>query len=135
MIADREDFAALAAEKKHERQGEMLPMARIVASAAPIMDRVTKSDDWNRYLTFLQGFLVRLSAQREVAVAKLASPAVWDTESLLKLKSDVLQAQAGIDWLSLAIALPKAIMEDAGGANSLIAEFEAKRESAGQPKS
>lgn len=132
MTYDRDDYKATQAERKHERQAEMLPMARILAGAAPVMDRVTKSEDWNRYLSYLQGFLERLTRQRDMASAKLADPAIWNTEHLLKLKSDILMAQTGIDWLNLSISLPKAIMEGADGANALISDFEGKREAAGQ---
>ncbi len=132
MAFDRSEFAATVAEKQHERNAQMLPMARILTGAAPIMERVTKSEDWNRYLTFLQGFLERLTKQKDIATAKLADPAVWNTEDLLKLKSDILIAQTGMDWLNLAISLPKAIMEGADNATTLIAQFEAKNEAAGK---
>lgn len=134
MSYERAEFAALQADKRHEREAQMLPMARVLAGAAPLMDRMTRSDDWNRYLSYLQGYLERLTAQKGLAAAKLADPAQWNTENLLKLKSDILIAQAGLDWLNLAISLPKAIMEGAEKAESLIADFESKRESAGQPK-
>lgn len=130
MSFDRQDYKASQADKTHERNAQMLPMARILAGAAPIMDRMTNSEDWNRYLSYLQGFMERLTKQREIALSKLADPALWNTESLLKLKSDILVANTGIEWLNLAISLPKAIMEGAEKANSLIADFESKRETA-----
>lgn len=134
MIADRDDFAASVKDRKQERNVSMLPMARMLAGAAPVMEALTKDANWNRYLTMLQGVAERASAQAESAARKLTDPALWKHEEMLKLKADVLVGEAIVQTLQLAIGLPKAIMEGAGDAQTIINEFEAKREAAGQPK-
>ena len=128
MSFDRSDYKATQADKKHERQAEMLPMARIIAGAAPAIGSLTQHDDWNRYLGYLQGFLERLTKQRDIAIAKQNDPSVWEHKDLLKLKADVLVAEAGIEWLGLAISLPNAIIEGAGVAQELITKFEQQTE-------
>jgi hypothetical protein len=140
MAWDRSEHVKARAERQHERAAAVMPLVRLVASAAPLMETLTTADEhWNRYLQYLQGIVQRFEEARDVARAKLADPATWKTEDLLKLKSDALVAQATIDALKIAIELPSAIMGGKDEANRIISEFEkhaqGKDEPAGQSQS
>lgn len=134
MEADRRDHVAAVRGRQDERAREIMPLVRLVSGAAPVMDALTNDPNWDRYLTYLQGILGSWTTARDGAREKLASPAVWSHEDLLKLKCDVLVADATIQAFQLAIDLPKAIMGGSEEAKRIIEEFEARNESAGQTK-
>ncbi len=105
-----------------------MPLVRLVAGAAPVMDAVTRDENWNRYLSYLQGILETWTKARDAARMKLSSPAVWSHEELLKLKCDVLIAGATIEAFQLAIDLPKAIMGGHEEADRIVKDFEREQE-------
>lgn len=124
MAYDRKDFDDGAAERKQARRVEFLPMARVLAGAAPVMSALTGDASWDRYLTYLQGFVERTTAALVSTRAKLDDPNLWGHLELVKLKSDILVAEGMVQALTLAINLPKAILEGAEQAQKLITEFE-----------
>jgi hypothetical protein len=129
MTYDRDEFRAKAEEKSVRRQVEFLPMAKIIASASPVMQGVTGDQNWDRYLSYLQGFIDRTRNQVSIAQTKMADPGVWEHKDLLKLKADILVGEAMVQALTLAITLPKAIMEGSEEAKKLIDDFEKRHES------
>lgn len=135
MEADRSDHVAKIRSRQQEQAREIMPLVRLVAGAATVMDALTKDPHWDRYLTYLQGILETWKKARDGAREKLASPAIWAHEDLLKLKCDVLAADAAIQAFQLAIDLPKAIMGGHDEAKRIIAQFEKKNEPATEPKS
>lgn len=135
MPYDRADHVAVVRDRQEERIRAAMPLVRLITSAAPVMDALTKDPHWDRYLTYLQGILETWTRARDGARDKLASPAIWAHEDLLKLKCDVLAADAAIQAFQLAIDLPKAIMGGHDEAKRIIAQFEKKNESATEPKS
>lgn len=140
MAYDRSDHVRAVSDRQHERAREIMPLVRLVAGAAPLMETLTTRDEhWNRYLQYLQGIVKRFEEGRDAARAKLADPSVWKTEDLLKLKSDALVAQATVDALRIAIELPAAIMGGKDEAARIIEEFQkraqGKDESAGSAQS
>jgi hypothetical protein len=138
MAFDRDEFTATNADKVHQRQVEFLPMARILAGASPVMRGLTGNPNWDRYLSYLQGFIERTNIMLSNARSKLSDPAVWEHKDLLKLKSDILVAEAIVQTFTLCISLPKAIVDGAEEAQKLVTEFEqglAKNEPAGNNQS
>lgn len=136
MEADRKEFHKKTEQHALERQQQMMPMVRMLAGAAPVMQAMmTESDAWNRYLAILQGFLETIKKSRAMAQDRLSDPTVWEPYQLVKLKSDVLQATAMIEALETAIQLPKALLEGGEAAKEIISKFEAQHEttSAAQP--
>ena len=117
--------------KQEDRARQMIPLLRVIEAAAPVMQSVmTTSDHWNRYLTFLQGFVEKTKARKLAAELRLADPAVWDPESLMKLKGDILAAGAMIEAWEVAIQLPRAIIDGGAEAEKMIKEFEEKHDQA-----
>jgi hypothetical protein len=140
MAYDRSQHVRAVSDRQHERAREIMPLVRLVAGAAPLMETLTTRDEhWNRYLQYLQGIMQRFEESQHVAEAKLADPAIWKTEDLLKLKGDALVAKATVDALKLAIELPSAIMGGKDEAGRIIEEFQkhaqGKDETAGQAQS
>lgn len=130
MIVDRKEAMA-SFEAKHDRKrAELMPLFRIVAGAAPIMDTLVASEQWTRYQQLLQGMVDRWKVQRDSAKEKLAGPSIWDPSEIHKLKGDILAADASISAWELAIQLPKAIASGAEDAQKIITEFEKKNANA-----
>lgn len=128
MPYDRGEHLAVVKDRQHERARELMPLVRLVAGAAPAMSGLTQDDNWNRYLGYLQGIIATWTKARDGAREKLASPAVWSHEALLKLKCDVLTADATIEAFQLAMDLPKAIIGGKEEADRLVKEFERSEE-------
>ena len=101
-------------------------MARLLAGAAPVMDKLGRTEEWTRYCTYLQGIAGQFAARKEAAMAKLADPSVTKDEEVRKLRQDVFAAQITIDALTFAIGLPAAIKEGSQQADDFVAAFEKK---------
>jgi hypothetical protein len=132
VIADKTDFTATLAQRHDRKQAEIMPLIKLVAGAAPIMDKLVVDEKWTRYQSYLQGLIEQWTKQRDAAQSKLGIP--LKTEELQKLNADVISANASIAAWELAIQLPAAIVQGAEHARKTIAEFE-KRHDADQPKS
>lgn len=129
MNADREEFSARVREKAADRQAQAMPMIRAAAAVAPIMDRLMTTPDWDRYLQYLQARVEQAKKSRETALAKLASPEVFDLAEMTKLKTLITTADSMIAAWEFAMNLPKALSEGGNAALELASEFEKKHES------
>lgn len=134
MPFDKSQFLATVAERAQERNASLMPVLRQLQAVAPVMQSLlTGSDAWDRYLTYLQGYIEQASAAKIRAQSKMSDPMVWDAHDLTKLKSDILIADAMIDAWRAAIELPKSLINGATEAGKTIARFEeSKNETAGQ---
>ena len=125
MSFDRAQFQAALAQRAGERTGNLMPMLRVAAAVGPVMQRLlTGTDAWDRYLSHLQGYIDQALQAKAAAQAKLADPAVWRGNDLMKLKSDVIVADAMIEAWTLAMNLPRALIEGGELARAQIARFE-----------
>ena len=84
----------------------------------------TGSEEWNRYLSYLQGQIETTRGRKADALSKMADPAVWDTQVLTKLKSDILQADAMIAAWEWAMELPKALADGGAEATEFLNKLE-----------
>lgn len=134
MIADRKDVTATLAKRHSEATGRLLPMARILAGAAPVMDKLTRTEEWTRYCTYLQGVSEQFAARKKVALEKLGDPAVDDQQSK-KLRLDIFVADATMDILKFAVELPAAILQGGEEADKFIQSFEKKNEATNESQS
>lgn len=128
MIADRKDFTASLAKRHGEATARIMPIAKLVAGAAPVMDKLKRSDEWTRYCTYLQGMMERFEAQKQVALAKLSDPTITEDKEIRKLRQDIFIADVTITTLKFAIELPAEILKGGDEASQFIAEFEKKNE-------
>ena len=129
MEADIRDFQKRQSEGQADRTRELLPMLRVMQAAAPVMEAlITGSDVWNRYLGYLQAQFDQATTRKRYAQDRLADPLVLAHEDLLKLKNDILVADAILATLKFAMELPKAIIEDGYKVTDIIAQFDKKNE-------
>ena len=132
MIVDRKDAVGTLAERHAHAQNRMLPMARILAGAAPVMDKLARTEEWSRYCTYLQGVSERFAGQKQVALGKLGDPGIVDDQQIRKLRQDVFEADVWVNALKFAVELPAAIVKGGEEATEMVAKLEKKNETAGQ---
>ena len=135
MTFDRKDFTESLGQKHARAQREMLPMARILAGAAPVMDKLQRTEEWGRYCTYLQGVSERYVKAKENAQRKLGDPSITKDDEVRKLRQDIFIADVTVETLKFAIELPAYILKGGEDADQFIATFEKKNEPAEQPKS
>ena len=128
MIADRKDAAEMLSRRHVERQQSMLPMARVLAGAAPVMDKLARTEEWNRYCTYLQGVSEQFAARKKIALQKLGDPSVTEDQQVRKLRQDIFIADVSMDTLKFAIELPAAILKGGEEASQFVKDFEKKNE-------
>lgn len=128
MIADRSDLGATLAKKHSQQQQAMLPMARLLAGAAPVMDKLARTPEWERYCTYLQGVSEQYAARKKVALERLGDPSVIEDKEVRKLRQDIFIANVTVDTLQFAIELPAAIVKGGEEAQQFVNDFEAKNE-------
>ena len=117
MSFDRKEFLDTLAEKANQRKANSAPAMRVLAAASVVMEKlITKSEEWNRFLSYIQGQIEKTRAQKESAHQKLADPSIWEPYQLNKLKSDLIAADAMITALEWVMQLPKALID--GGADA-----------------
>lgn len=133
MSFDKDDFLANVSNRIQERNFALMPALRQLQAAAPVMHKLlTGSDAWDRYLTYLQGYIEQAEQAKIRAQAKMSDPRIWDGENLMKLKSDILIADAMAEAWAAAMELPKALIAGAEEASKTIARFEEKNGSSEQ---
>src|SRR3990167_5681694 len=117
MPFDHKDFLATVKSKAASRNAAAIPAMRALQAAGVIMAKLTTgSDEWNRYLSYLQGQIEKTRARQEGAQGKQNDPAIWDIPERNKLKADIIAADAMIAAWEWAMALPKALVD--GGAEA-----------------
>ena len=125
MPFERKEFLDSVAEKMKQRGATSIPALRALQAVGVVMAKLTThSEEWNRYLSHLQGWVERTREAKAAAHARLADPAVWEPHQLAKLKSDILQADARIEAWELAMQLPKLLTEGGEQAQALINELD-----------
>lgn len=134
MIVDRKDVGKVLEKRHAEQRSGMLPMARLLAGAAPVMDKLTRTEEWGRYCTILQGVAEQYASRKLVAQQKLGDPAVDDQQSR-KLRLDIFIADSSLDLLKFAIELPAAILQGGKEADEFIQSMEKKNADTGQAQS
>ena len=111
MPRAREDFEKRMREtrrldvKRHERD------LRQMAQAAPAVDVLTKSAEWNYFMSLLQAKIDELTALLEGLTQALAASTDYDMASMAREKACVQAITAQRDTLQNVLALPKQIIE------------------------
>jgi hypothetical protein len=131
MITDRKEFSETLQKRHTEQQARLLPMARLLAGAAPVMDKLSRTEEWTRYCTYLQGISEQFAGRKQAAMLKLADPTVNKDEDVRKLRQDVFEADVWIRALKMSIELPAAILEGGKEADEFIRSMEKKNEATG----
>ena len=135
MIADKKDAEALFAKRHVDAGSRVLPMAELIKGAAPVMDGLQRSPEWERYCTYLQGMAEKFEARKKVAQERLGDPSVVNDEQVRKLRQDIFVADISKGAFAFCIALPAAILKGNEEAEQLISRFEKKNEAPGNAQS
>lgn len=98
-------------EKTNNREALLNATAELLRQSAVKSELLTQDPVWDLYLTRIQKDIDIAEDQLATLRAKLEDPEEFSTETLVKLKSTVLQKKATIEALSAAIQYPKVIME------------------------
>ena len=131
MSYDRADFKAQVAQKAMQRQSSALPAMRALQVAGVIAAKLTTgSEEWNRYLSYLQGQIEKAQERKGVAHSKMADPSIWEPYQLNKLKADILQADAMIAAWQWAMELPKALVDGAKEAEQFLNKLDRENDKA-----
>lgn len=133
MTYDRREFTDSLKVAHERKQAAWQPVAKLVQGAAVVMDGLVRDEAWGRYATYVQGMIERFTEQRQLALSKLADPAVTDDKEMRKLKSDIVIADTTIATLKFAIELPVVVIKGGDEAKEFIKKFEEKNETAGKP--
>lgn len=125
MAFDRKDFLATITERAQERNTIMMPALRQLQAVSPVMQTLlTGSDAWDRYLTYLQGYIEQAGEAKARAQSKITAPEAADPLVLAKLRVDILTADAMADAWKVAINLPHVLINGATEASKTISQFE-----------
>ena len=117
MTYEKKDFLDAVREKAQKRQFESVPAMRVLQAASVVMEKLTtRSDEWNRFLSYIQGQIEKTRQRKAVAETRQNDPAIWDIPERNKLKADIIAADAMISALEWAMELPKALID--GGAEA-----------------
>ncbi len=93
--------------REHKRLNtESLKQASVKATA------LVHSDEWDTYLSHIQGFLNRLIELDKIAIAELKSPKLVKYEDIMECKMFVRETEAIIICLEQVIQIPYAIIHD-----------------------
>ncbi len=126
MSFNRDEVERFVKDKHREKRESFVPVARLLQGAAPVMDKLVRSPEWERYVTSLQGVIERYRAQREAALKKLTDPIITEDKDIRKLRQDIFIADVTMDTLRFAIELPAAILQGSEAATDFVSKFEAK---------
>lgn len=99
-------------------------MAQLLMGAAPVMDKLARTEEWERYCTYLQGIAERFKKQKAAAQQALEDPGLKD-EEVRKLRIDVFEANVWMNAMQFAVDLPAAILAGREEAEQFIRRFEA----------
>lgn len=128
MPYDRDQLHATLKAKAAERQSAAIPALQVVRAAGMIAAHVQTTDEWNRFLSYVQGFRDKAQGAADAARVKQNDPAVWESAELAKLKSQVIEADAQIRAFDLVIGLPKFLTEAGRDAAVDIEKYERANE-------
>ena len=117
---DREDFEKVA-KKGIERHK---PLLHQLIAAAPSMETLTQSDEWNRYLTYLQTQILQAQKLQQTCITVLSDPNVTNHEDILKAKIAHASALSAEKAFTDAINIPKQIVDSGKSAEELLKQVD-----------
>jgi len=99
----------------YEKLVKKKPKAEVVSMetlrAAPQMELLTNSEEWDKYLSYIQPLLEKAKLDKENITQKLLSPLLFDAEKMAQLKSEIIRMTERIEVLEVIMTFPKQIIE------------------------
>ena len=110
MTFDRNRWEELRKERAKDR--EKIPASVYeMAYAAPKMEVLTRSSEWNEFLAYVQARIEQAKNAIETAKADLLHPALWNHEEIVRRKAMILALQHEMTALEHMVEIPKKIVE------------------------
>ena len=122
---DREDFDRQIKEQTTKKAETRKPLLHQLIAVAPMMEALTQSDDWNRYLSYLQARIEISRKAKDAADQILHDPQVTGHEDLLRAKIAYSMALAHEKAFTEALEIPKQIIESGKSAEELLGKLDA----------
>jgi hypothetical protein len=79
--------------------------------AAPQMEVLTNSEEWNKYLSYVQPILESAKEQKTSITQQLLNPTLFDAEKMAQLKSEIIRMTERIEVIETLMTFPKQIIE------------------------
>lgn len=98
------------------------PMLYQLATAAPRMETLTRSDEWNRYLQYLQAQVDLAKRGEQASIKNLVDPAITDTNEIMRLKIAHAAFAARRQAFEEAMELPKQLIDAGAEAAKILAD-------------
>lgn len=110
-MLDREDWLDFQKRKQKDKaNGETFPL-EFLAQAQVRMEHLTGNQDWDRFLSYLEGHNTRLKEGRDHLRDVLCSPELVDQGEIMQAKTALARVGGMIDMLEAVLQLPKDIIE------------------------
>lgn len=119
MAYDRSDWKPQA-----QKVAAAKPMLHQLAVAAPRMETLTQSAEWNRYLQHLQAQVDIAKRGIEACVNGLTDPNITDPNEIFRLKITHAAFVARKQAFDEAMELPKQLIEAGDAAAKILAEID-----------
>lgn len=115
-MIDREQWALSLKQRTPRVQG-----LHQIARAAPPMEVLTQSEEWNTYVSYLQAQLEKAENEILLFTEKLLSPGLWDHTEMVRIKAAILTLQERATTLKASIEIPKHIIDSGKRVDELLA--------------
>lgn len=82
-----------------------------IIRTAPQMEYLTNSEEWNKYLSYVQTLLEQARSNQENITSQLLNPSLFETEKMFQLKSEHVRMTERIEVIEALMSFPKQIIE------------------------
>lgn len=106
MQYSRFDYEKLV---KKQKKAEVVNLE--VKRAAPQMEVLTNSEEWNKYLSFIQPLLEQAKEHLNEISQNLLNPSLFEAEKIFQLKSEHIKMTERVHVLEVLMSFPKQIIE------------------------
>ncbi len=94
-----------------KRHGVTERNIRVAAQAAPAMDVLTGTAEWDPFLAVLKAWQEDAQQKLDALLEQLRSPALVDYQAMLKIKLQISEAETTVTVLSQVMEAPKDLKE------------------------
>ncbi len=126
MAFDRDRYEKFAKERVEAAHAKGVRPAQILqlVHAAPPMERLTTSNEWNSYISVLQAWLDKANKDRVTLVDSLTNAITIDPMHIAQLKAQINICDGYIKALEQALSLPRQIVDNAKSVEDLLAKLD-----------
>lgn len=108
MPYSKADYDSLT-KKKPKNKDNITSLEAI--RAAPQMEVLTNSEEWNKYLTYLEPLAQQAEARANDIADQLLSPTLFEAEKIFRLKSEHIRMIERSEVIRILMTFPKDIIE------------------------